>query len=387
MINRRPLPTLDAGGGRAMRLGFFTMPLHPPQRAPAETLAEDREAIILADRLGFHDAFVGEHLTEPSENVSNSFIFLATLIHHTRTIKLATGTSNLSHSHPALIAAHAAMFDHLSNGRFIFGVSPGALPSDAEALGLLDEDRNRLFADAIDVILEIWARDVPYDIDLPGNRFKVSTARTRNPEIGRGAMYKPLQQPRPEIVGTVVAPGSKGVIAMGERDFHPLSANFLLSQYLPSHWQNYAEGKRRAGKVADPADWRIARTIFVADDEQTARRYALEDAASPYRYYWALLLKKMLISKRHIIFKTHPEQDDRELTTDYMVRRLVICGTPDSVAEQILQLREEAGDFGEIVYAGMDWVDPQLARRSMELMAEKVMPQVNRALGGSTTAA
>ncbi len=370
-----------------MRLGFFTMPLHPPQRAPAETLAEDREAIILADRLGFHDAFVGEHLTEPSENVSNSFIFLATLIHHTRTIKLATGTSNLSHSHPALIAAHAAMFDHLSNGRFIFGVSPGALPSDAEALGLLDEDRNRLFADAIDVILEIWARDVPYDIDLPGNRFKVSTARTRNPEIGRGAMYKPLQQPRPEIVGTVVAPGSKGVIAMGERDFHPLSANFLLSQYLPSHWQNYAEGKRRAGKVADPADWRIARTIFVADDEQTARRYALEDAASPYRYYWALLLKKMLISKRHIIFKTHPEQDDRELTTDYMVRRLVICGTPDSVAEQILQLREEAGDFGEIVYAGMDWVDPQLARRSMELMAEKVMPQVNRALGGSTTAA
>jgi len=370
-----------------MRLGFFTMPLHPPQRAPAETLAEDREAIILADRLGFHDAFVGEHLTEPSENVSNSFIFLATLIHHTRTIKLATGTSNLSHSHPALIAAHAAMFDHLSNGRFIFGVSPGALPSDAEALGLLDEDRNRLFAEAIDVILEIWARDVPYDIDLPGNRFKVSTARTRNAEIGRGAMYKPLQKPRPEIVGTVVAPGSKGVIAMGERDFHPLSANFLLSQYLPSHWQNYAEGKRRAGQVADPADWRIARTIFVADDERTARRYALEDAASPYRYYWALLLKKMLISKRHIIFKTRPEQDDRELTTDYMVNRLVICGTPDSVAEQILQLREQTGDFGEIVYAGMDWVDPQLARRSMELMAEKVMPQVNRAIGRGAAAA
>ena len=279
------------------------------------------------------------------------------------------------------------MFDHLSNGRFIFGVSPGALPSDAEALGLLDEDRNRLFAEAIDVILEIWARDVPYDIDLPGNRFKVSTARTRNAEIGRGAMYKPLQKPRPEIVGTVVAPGSKGVIAMGERDFHPLSANFLLSQYLPSHWQNYAEGKRRAGQVADPADWRIARTIFVADDERTARRYALEDAASPYRYYWALLLKKMLISKRHIIFKTRPEQDDRELTTDYMVNRLVICGTPDSVAEQILQLREQTGDFGEIVYAGMDWVDPALARRSMELMAEKVMPQVNRAIGRGAAAA
>lgn len=364
-----------------MRLGFFTMPLHPAHRPPAITLQEDREAIILADRLGFYDAFVGEHLTEPSENVTNSFMFLATLIHHTQNIKLATGTSNLSHSHPTLIAAHAAMFDHLAQGRFIFGISPGALPSDAEALGMLSEDRNKLFAEAIDVILAIWERDAPYDIDFPGNRFKVTTAVTQNPEIGRGGMYKPWQQPRPEIVGTVVAPGSRGVIAMGERDFHPLSANFLLSQYLASHWTNYAEGKKRVGKVADPADWRIARTIFVADDEHTAERYALQDSASPYRHYWELLLKKMLISKRHAIFKTHPEQDDRELTTDYMVDQLVLCGTPNRVAEEILALREEAGEFGEIVYAGMDWMDPALAKRSMELMAEKVMPQVNRAIG------
>lgn len=366
-----------------MRLGYFTMPLHPAERPPVVTLREDREAIILADQLGFHDAFVGEHLTEPSENVTNSFIFLATLIHHTNTIKLATGTSNLSHSHPTLIAAHAAMFDHLAQGRFIFGVSPGALPSDAEALGMLSEDRNQLFAEAIDVILAIWERNAPYDIDLPGNRFKVTTGTTQNAAIGRGQMYKPYQQPRPEIVGTVVAPGSRGVIAMGERDFHPLSANFLLSKYLPSHWSNYVEGKQRAGQIANPADWRIARTIFVADDEKTARRYALEDGASPYRYYWDLLLRKMLISKRHAIFKTHPEQDDRELNTDYMVDQLVICGTPDQVAEKILALREETGDFGEIVYAGMDWVDPALAKRSMELMAEKVMPQVNTAINRS----
>jgi alkanesulfonate monooxygenase SsuD/methylene tetrahydromethanopterin reductase-like flavin-dependent oxidoreductase (luciferase family) len=366
-----------------MRLGYFTMPLHPAERPPAVTLQEDREAIILADRLGFYDAFVGEHLTEPSENVTNSFIFLATLIHHTQNIKLATGTSNLSHSHPTLIAAHAAMFDHLAKGRFIFGVSPGALPSDAEALGMLAEDRNKLFSEAMDVILAIWERDVPYNIDLPGNRFKVSTATTQNAEIGRGQMYKPYQQPRPEIVGTVVAPGSKGVIAMGERDFHPLSANFLLSQYLPTHWSNYSEGKQRAGQTADPADWRIARTIFVADDEKTARRYGLQDSASPYRYYWDLLLRKMLISKRHAIFKTHPQQDDRELTVDYMVEKLVICGNPEQVAEKILALREQTGDFGEIVYAGMDWVDPVLAKRSMELMAEKVMPQVNAAIGRS----
>jgi alkanesulfonate monooxygenase SsuD/methylene tetrahydromethanopterin reductase-like flavin-dependent oxidoreductase (luciferase family) len=368
-----------------VRLGYFTMPLHPWQRDTLTTLQEDREAIILADKLGFHDAFVGEHLTDKAENVTNSFIFLATLIPETTQIKLGTGTSNLSHSHPTLIAAHAAMFDHLARGRFIFGISPGALSSDAEALGLglAQEERNRIFAESIDVILAIWEREPPYDIDFPGNRFKVSTAQTSRPEIGRGIMYKPLQRPRPEIIGTVVAPHSKGVIAMGERDFHPLSANFLLAQWLPSHWRNYVEGKQRAGQVADPADWRVARTIFVADDARTARRYGREDPNSPYRYYWNQLRTKMMMAKRHVIFKKHADEDDSAVTLERLLDELVICGTVDEVVEAILKLREEAGDFGELVYAGMDWVDPVLARRSMVLMAEEVMPRVNKAIGAA----
>ena len=366
-----------------MRLGMFMMPLHPARRPPAETLEEDRQAVILADRLGFYDVFVGEHLTEKSENVTNSFIFLATLINDTRTIKLGTGTSNLSHSHPTLIAAHAAMFDHLAKGRFIFGISPGALASDAEALGMLSEDRNKLFAEAIDVILAIWERDPPYEIDFPGNRFKVTTVKTSVPEIERGSLYKPYQKPRPEIVGTVVAPFSKGVIAMGARDFHPLSANFLLSQWLPSHWANYAEGKRNAGQTADPADWRVARTIFVADDDNVALRYGRQEPASPYRYYWSMLRKKMMLSKRHGVFKAHQSQDDSEITDDYLVDRLVICGSVNKVVEDILRLREEIGDFGELVYANMDWVDPALAKKSMELMAGEVMPRVNRAIAAA----
>ena len=362
-----------------MRLGYFTMPLHPPHRDPAQTLQEDREAVVLADRLGFHDAFVGEHLTDRCENVTNSFIFLATLIGETKAIRLGTGTSNLSHSHPTLIAAHAAMFDHLAKGRFIFGISPGTLASDAEALGmsLAMEERNQLFSEAIDVILAIWARDAPYDIDFPGNRFKVSTAKTQVPAVGRGRMYKPYQKPRPEIVGTVVAPHSKGVIAMGERDFHPMSANFLLPHWLPSHWKNYAEGKARAGKKADPADWRIARTIFVADDDKVAEAYGRRDANSPYRYYWDKLRANMMRAKRHVIFKRREEEDDSAVTLERLVDELVIAGSVDKVVDAILALREQAGDFGEIVYAGMDWVDPALARRSMELMATQVMPRVN----------
>jgi alkanesulfonate monooxygenase SsuD/methylene tetrahydromethanopterin reductase-like flavin-dependent oxidoreductase (luciferase family) len=370
----------DKGDG-TMRLGYFTMPLHPLGRNCTETLQEDREAIILADKLGFYDAFVGEHLAETTENIPSSIVFLASLVSDTKTIKLATGTSNLSQSHPVLIASHAALLDHLARGRFIFGISPGILPCDAEALGTLDQDRNKMFAEVIDVILAIWEREAPYNIDFPDNRYKVSVARTQDDSIGRGHLYKPYQKPRPEIVGTVVAPYSKGVIKMGERDFHPLSANFLQSKWLASHWANYAQGRKNVGATADPADWRVARTIFVADDDKVARRYARDDAASPYRYYYRTLTYKLLKVGRRLEFKLDAAQPDSILTEDFVLDHLVIYGTVNKVVDQILALREETGDFGEIVYAGMDWVDPKLARRSMELMANEVMPRVNQAIG------
>ena len=199
--------------------------------------------------------------------------------------------------------------------------------------------------------------------------------------MGVGIVGKPLQTPRPEIVGTVVAPFSKGVVAMGARDFHPLSANFLLPKWVATHWPNYVEGKESAGATASPADWRIARTVFVADDARVAEAYGRADAGSPYRYYYGKMLGKMRSLGRLGLFKTSREQPDEEISLDGVLRDLVICGTPDSVAEQVLALREQTGDFGELVYAGLDWVDPELARRSMELMATKVMPQVNEALG------
>src|SRR6187549_195091 len=108
------LPGGSEIGDDGMRLGYFTMPVHPMHRNWAQTLREDREAIILADKLGFYDAFMGEHLTDDCENVTNSFLFHATLIPETTQIKLATGTANLTQTHPVVMAVNAAMFDHLS---------------------------------------------------------------------------------------------------------------------------------------------------------------------------------------------------------------------------------------------------------------------------------
>src|SRR5258708_33079721 len=109
------------------------MPMHPRRRDPAVTLQEDREAIILADRLGFYDAYVGEHLTDPEENVTNSFIFLASVVAEPHITNLDTDTSHLAHTHALLLAAHRALFDLPARGRSIPGISPGTRPSYADA--------------------------------------------------------------------------------------------------------------------------------------------------------------------------------------------------------------------------------------------------------------
>lgn len=355
-----------------MKLGYFTMPLHTAGQDWRSTLLEDRECILLADELGFHDAFVGEHLTDRHESITNSMIFLASLAFEIKQIKLGTGTTNLSQQHPVLVAANGAMLDHLLDGRFILGVSPGALASDAEVLGILNDDRNALFADSIEAILAIWDRKPPYDISA--GRFHISTAQTYDELLGVGILPKPRQLPRPEIIGTVVAPFSKGVVEMGKRNFHPLSANFLLPQWVATHWPKYVEGREAVGEVADPDDWRIARTIFVADDPVVAENYAMRAENSPYRFYYDQMYAKMKELGRLNLFKRDQEISDDEVTLDQVMDDLVIYGTPEQVAAKIQTLREQVGPFGEIVYAGLEWVDPTLARRSMELMAKEVMP-------------
>ena len=144
-----------------MKLGFFTMPMHPIGKDWQTSLKEDREAFILADELGFVEGYVGEHATDPEENITSSALFLATLVDATKRIKLGTGTLNMPNHHPAAIAAQIAMLDHLLGGRFILGISPGALASDAEAFGNMDLPRPAMFLEAINQVLQIWATQPP----------------------------------------------------------------------------------------------------------------------------------------------------------------------------------------------------------------------------------
>ena len=136
-----------------MKLGFFTMPIHPVDKDWRLSLKEDREAFLLADELGFTEAYVGEHVTDKAENITSCIAFIAWLAAATKQIKLGTGTVNMPNTHPAAVAASIAMLDHMLDGRLIFGISPGGLLSDAEVFGNLDADRNAMFLEAINQVL------------------------------------------------------------------------------------------------------------------------------------------------------------------------------------------------------------------------------------------
>lgn len=361
-----------------MKLGTFMMPLHPAGRNAWETYAEDREAILLADRLGYCEALVGEHVTDLAENVTSCLMFLASLAHETKTIVLGSGTVNMPNSHPAAIAAQAAMLDHMLRGRFILGISPGGLMSDAEVFGNYKKDRNAMFLESINMVLDIWTKAPPYN--LSGQFFNVTTANTSILEIGQGAILKPYQKPHPPIVVTAVAPHSKGVTEAAKRGWTPISANFLLPEWVASHWPRYVEGRKAIGQEAKPEDWRVAKSIFVADDEATAKRYGLS-AEGPYHFYFKQLARKLIYGGRSNLFKLDQSEPDSSITPESITQQLVIAGTVSSVADQILAFREKVGAFGTLYYPCHDWVDPKLARRSMQLMAEEVMPRVNKALG------
>jgi alkanesulfonate monooxygenase SsuD/methylene tetrahydromethanopterin reductase-like flavin-dependent oxidoreductase (luciferase family) len=360
-----------------MKLGFFIMPVHPPARNYAETLKEDREAFILADRLGYSEGYCGEHLTDQAENIPNSMMFIATLMGATSQIKLGTAVVNLPHSHPVVVASNAAMLDNLLEGRFILGVGAGVLRSDAEALGMLDADRNAMFAEAIDQIVALWAGTAP--IDIKGKYWTISTQKTIWPEVGIGDIVKPYQKPHPPIVVTAVAPHSKGVTEAAKRGWTPISANFLLPEWVASHWPKYQEGCVANNKKPDGKDWRVAKSIFVADSEATAKEYG-HGPKGPYYFYFKQLLRKLVGGGRANLFKLDQNEPDASITADSVTPKLVIAGTPNSVVEQILAFREKVGPFGTLYYPCHDWVDPRLARRSMQLMAEQVMPRINDAL-------
>jgi len=96
-----------------MKLAYFMMPLHNPTKDYHTALQEDIEAVLLADRVGFDQVWVGEHYSSRAEQIPAPLMFMASLADRAQQISFATGVLCLPQYHPAVVAGQAALFDHL----------------------------------------------------------------------------------------------------------------------------------------------------------------------------------------------------------------------------------------------------------------------------------
>jgi alkanesulfonate monooxygenase SsuD/methylene tetrahydromethanopterin reductase-like flavin-dependent oxidoreductase (luciferase family) len=361
-----------------MRLGLFMMPLHPPTRTLGEFMAETAEKALLAEQLGFDEVWVGEHFSATTEPIPSPLMFMASLLPQTRRIVFGTGVINLPNRHPAVVAAEVAQFDHMSDGRFIFGIGTGSLPSDYELFDVADvRKRNRMLLESMDIIGRIWAQDPPYQFD--GEFWKFGISKAINRELGIGFMPKPWRPGGPPVCVAVSSPNSDTAREAGLRGWGPISSGLGPLEAVATHWHGYSQGCREAGRSPRGEDWRVASYVAVAGSDAEARERVFGEASS-YRYTFGYLREVLARSGRIANLKSRPDMSDEDVTVDSILEGRVIYGSPETVAARLVALRDKVGPFGTLLITGVDWSGPNAAwgRESMRLLADVVMPLVRR---------
>jgi len=360
-----------------MQLGIFMQPVHDPARDLTEVLQQDRETILLADRLGYSECWIGEHITATVEPITSPLVFLASLIDGTRQIKLGTGVFCLAQKHPAIIAAEAALFDHLCKGRFNMGIGPGGLSSDLELFGAQDPTvRAERTLESIDMILKIWAQEPPYN--LRGKHYSVTIADMSRKEFGVGCIPKPYQRPHPPLAVSLMSPESANARIAGERGWIPLSgAAFVQPRYIRSHWEQFSRGAAAAGRSANRAIWRVCRSIMVFPSDTEADDY-ITNPKGPFNFYFRYVMSSF--GQRNMLHLVRPDGREQDASVSWLdiARSQVAHGSPARVLDQHVHLHERLGGFGVLVAIAHEWDDPAVCRRSMELLATQVMPKLSQ---------
>ena len=207
-----------------MKLGIFMMPLHPPGRVHAETYDEDLELIKLADRLGYSEAWIGEHFLLPWENMPSPDLFIARALGETEQIVFGTGVVLLHFHNPVFVAHRIAMLDHLAKGRLYFGVGAGGSASDTE-LFEIDTDAGSLrdrMREGVEVIVRLW-EEGPFEYE--GTFFNLGKPEDRS-HLEMGFHMTPYQKPHPPIAVAGASARSETLELGGEKEWWPLSGDW-----------------------------------------------------------------------------------------------------------------------------------------------------------------
>jgi alkanesulfonate monooxygenase SsuD/methylene tetrahydromethanopterin reductase-like flavin-dependent oxidoreductase (luciferase family) len=363
---------------RTIRHGVFIMPFHDPAKPLAQCHDEDLELIVRAEELGFSEFWIGEHHTMKYETIVMPEIFIARALGETRRIRLGPAPACLNLHHPAHVAARLAFLDHLSKGRLNLCFGANSVTADQELYGVEPKNAAAMVDEAIDMILKFWSSDPPYEVQ--GQFWKVSLKKTVDTETGIGYIPRPLQQPHPPIAVPGMSRGSPSMRIAGRRGYQPFGHCLVTGNVLADLWKNYEEGALEGGRQPQRSDWKVARSIFLADSTPEARRLARSNSLGRNYEYIGRLFDKGLGRK---LYKRDLAMSDADCNLDYLMGEQIIAGSPDEVLRRLLGLMEETGPFGTLVMMSYDWDDKASWLRSMELFARELMPALNKAVCGT----
>jgi alkanesulfonate monooxygenase SsuD/methylene tetrahydromethanopterin reductase-like flavin-dependent oxidoreductase (luciferase family) len=352
-----------------MKLGAFVMPSHPPERGLYEGYQWDLEHLALLDRMGFHEAWIGEHFTAPWEPNPAPDLLIAQALQRTERIKLCPGAHLLPYHHPIELAHRVAFLDHIAQGRYMLGVGISALPSD---LLLYDIDaaggqNRRMTMESLEIMLRLWTEG-PFSFD--GEFWNVRPPTTEF-EFLRHHL-KPFQKPHPPIGIAGLSPGSETLKIAGERGFLPLSIS-LNNRHTASHWDSVEAGAARSGRTPDRREWRLVRELYVAPTDEEARKRLREGALG--RCWREYLLPFYVGNGMGEHFLADPADSVASLDVDYLIEKSWFVGSPQTVVDKIGALQQATGGFGGLLIMIYDFsTEPEWWEESLQLLVDEVLP-------------
>ena len=346
------------------RFGVFMAPFHRLGENPTLALERDIELIQWLDKLGYDEAWIGEHHSAGWETIASPEVFIATVAERTRHIALGTGVISLPYHHPLMVANRMTLLDHLTRGRVMLGVGPGALVSDAHILGLDHERQREMMDESLGTILRLFTETEPF------------TLKTDWFELNDAVMQlRPFQQPHmPVAVAAAQSPAGAQVAGkhgaamltatVPRQEFGPVTANDI--------WAIAEESAAEVGKEMRREDWRLVIPIYLADSRQEAIADAGQGGSDWMYEYFQYTLGQSL-----------PYDGPRDGLAEFLAERGAwIIGTPDDCIERLEQIDERVGGFGGVLLTVIEWASREKVLNSYELLARHVMPHFQGSLTG-----
>ncbi len=347
-----------------MKFGIFLAPFHDPRDNPTLAIHRDLQLVELLDELGYDEAWVGEHHSAGWETIASPEAFIAAAAERTKHIRLGTGVVSLPYHHPLIVADRMVFLDHLTKGRTMFGVGPGALVSDAYMMGIDPPSQRPRMEESLGVIIRLMTEDEP--ITHVSDWFTLREARLQ---------LRPYTLPHMEMaVAAVQSPA--GMVAAGKNGIGVLSFSIprgggALSA-VNEFWQIGAKAAREHGKEFRREDWRVVMHVHLAETRKDAIEQARQQSGRYQREYF----------EKTIGLPPPPFDGPDDKVVDYMAENKLWCvGTPDDMVARIEELLEGTGGFGGLMIQATEWASREQVFHSYELLARYVMPHFQGSLG------